>query len=88
MNSNGGVLENINKYFNTMIPYETQKKLGNFSEFLSSNTMIARGTFLLGILIFFSILFYIGSKVVHYFLSPSETPYLISGMKRYLNKIN
>ena len=81
MNSNGGVLENINKYFNTMIPYETQKKLGNFSEFLSSNTMIARGTFLLGILIFFSILFYIGSKVVHYFLSPSETPYLISGMK-------
>ena len=81
MNSNGGVLENINKYFNTMIPYETQKKLGNFSEFLSSNTMIARGTFLLGILILFSILFYIGSKVVHYFLSPSETPYLISGMK-------
>ena len=81
MNSNGGVLENINKYFNTMIPYETQKKLGNFSGFLSSNTMIARGTFLLGILIFFSILFYIVSKVIYYFLSPSETPYLISGMK-------
>ena len=81
MNSNGGVLENINKYFNTMIQYETQKKLVNFSEFLSSNTMIARGTFLLGILILFSILFYIGSKVVHYFLSPSETPYLISVMK-------
>jgi len=81
MNSNGGVLGNINKYFNAMIPYDTQKKLGDFSGFLSSNTMIARGTFLLGVLIFFSILFYIGSKVVHYFLSPSETPYIISGMK-------
>jgi hypothetical protein len=81
MNSNGGVLENINNYFNTIIPYETQKKLGNFSEFLSSNTMIARGTFLLGVLIFFSILFYVGSKLVYYFLSPSETPFLISGMK-------
>jgi len=81
MNSNGGVLENINNYFNTIIPYETQKKFGNFSEFLSSNTMIARGTFLLGVLIFFSILFYIGSKLVYYFLSPSETPFLISGMK-------
>jgi hypothetical protein len=81
MNSNGGVLEKINNYFNTMIPYETQKKLGNFSEFLSSNTMIARGTFLLGVLIFFSILFYVGSKLVYYFLSPSETPFLISGMK-------
>jgi hypothetical protein len=43
--------------------------------------MIARGTFLLGVLIFFSILFYIGSKLVYYFLSPSETPFLISGMK-------
>jgi hypothetical protein len=81
MNSNGGVLEKINNYFNTIIPYETQKKLGNFSEFLSSNTMIARGTFLLGVLIFFSILFYVGSKLVYYFLSPSETPFLISGMK-------
>jgi hypothetical protein len=81
MNSNGGVLEKINNYFNTMIPYETQKKLGNFNEFLSSNTMIARGTFLLGVLIFFSILFYVGSKLVYYFLSPSETPFLISGMK-------
>jgi len=81
MNSNGGVLGNINKYFNTMIPYDTQKKLGDFSGFLSSNTMIARGTFLLGVLILFSILFYIGSKVVYYFLSPSGTPYIISGMK-------
>jgi hypothetical protein len=43
--------------------------------------MIARGTFLLGVLILFSILFYIGSRVVYYFLSPSETPYLINGMK-------
>jgi hypothetical protein len=81
MNSNGGVLQNINKYFNTIIPYDTQKKLGDFSGFLSSNTMIARGTFLLGVLILFSILFYIGSRVVYYFLSPSETPYLINGMK-------
>jgi hypothetical protein len=81
MNSNGGVLQNINKYFNTIIPYDTQKKLGDFSGFLSSNTMIARGTFLLGVLILFSILFYIGSRVIYYFLSPSETPYLINGMK-------
>jgi len=81
MNAPGGIFGNINKYFNSMIPYETQKKLGDFSGFLSSNTMIARVTFLLGVLIFFSILFYAGSKVVYYFISPSETPYIISGMK-------
>jgi len=40
MNSNGGIFDNINKYFKTMIPFETQKKLGDFSGFLSSNTMI------------------------------------------------
>ncbi len=61
----------VNKYFNTMIPFETQKKLGDFSGFLSSNTMIARVTFLLGVLILFSILFYVGSKIVSYFISPS-----------------
>jgi len=81
MNYNEGVLGNINNYFKATIPYDTQKKLGDFSEFVSSNTMIARGTFLLGALIIFSILFYIGSKLVYYFLSPSDTPFLISGMK-------
>jgi len=66
MNSNGGVLQNINKYFNTIIPYDTQKKLGDFSGFLSSNTMIARGTFLLGVLILFSILFYISFEFLDF----------------------
>jgi len=81
MNANGGIFSNFNKYFNTLVPFETQKKLGDFSGFVSSNTMIAKVTFLLGVVILFSILFYIGSKSIYYFISPSETPYLISGMK-------
>lgn len=81
MNANGGIFSNFNKYFNTLVPFETQKKLGDFGGFVSSNTMIAKVTFLLGVVILFSILFYIGSKSIYYFISPSETPYLISGMK-------
>jgi hypothetical protein len=81
MNANEGILGNINKYFKTLIPYETQKKMGNFSEFLSSNTMIAKTTFLLGVVIIFSILFYVGSRMIYSFVTPSETPYLINGMK-------
>lgn len=81
MNANEGILGNINKYFKTLIPYETQKKMGNFSEFLSSNTLIAKATFLLGVIIIFSILFYVGSKMIYSFVTPSETPYLINGMK-------
>ena len=81
MNAPEGVLENIKKNINSAIPYSAEKKIGALKEFLSSNTMIARLTFLLGIIIIFSFLFYFGSKVLYYFFSPSETPYLIDGMK-------
>ena len=81
MNTTEGILGNVNKYFKSLIPFETQKKLGDFSGFISSNTMIAKATFLLGVIIIFSILFYIGSRMIYYFISPSETPYLINGMK-------
>ena len=30
MNANGGIFSNINKYFNSIIPYETQKKNRRF----------------------------------------------------------
>ena len=81
MNAPEGVLENIKKNINAAIPYSAEKRLNSAKEFLSSNTMIARITFLLGIIIIFSFLFYFGSKVLYYFFSPSETPYLIDGMK-------
>ena len=81
MNAQEGVLENIKKNINSAIPYSAEKRLNSAKEFLSSNTMIARITFLLGIIIIFSFLFYFGSKVLYYFFSPSETPYLINGMK-------
>jgi hypothetical protein len=81
MNANEGIFGNINKYFKTVIPYDTQKKVGDVGGFLSSNTMIAKVTFLLGVVIVFSVIFYIASRVMYYLLAPSETPYLISGMK-------
>ena len=81
MNANEGIFGNINKYFQTAIPYDTQKRVGEVGGFLSSNTMIARVTFLLGVVIVFSVIFYIVSRIMYYLLSPSETPYLISGMK-------
>jgi hypothetical protein len=81
MTSNQGIFGNVNKYFNTMIPFETQKKMGNLNEFLSSNTMIARVTFLLGVIVLFSIIFYVASRIMYFVFAPSGTPYLISGMK-------
>ena len=50
-------------------------------DFLSSNTLVAKATFLLFIIIVFSFLFYIFSKLLMYFFSPSPNPYLLYGMK-------
>ena len=35
----------------------------------------------MAIIIIFSLLFYVGSKLLYYFFSPSETPFLIYGLK-------
>jgi hypothetical protein len=64
----------------SLIPYQSDKKSA-LNDFLASNTMISRLTFLLAIIIIFSSLFYIGSKILFIMLSPSQTPYIIKGMK-------
>jgi hypothetical protein len=80
MNPPEGVLENIKKNINSLLPYQSEKT-SMINDFLASNTMISRLTFLLAIIIIFSSLFYIGSKILYVLLSPSQTPYIISGMK-------
>lgn len=50
------------------------------SEFLESNTMIAKFAFIIVALILFMILFRIGMIIMAYFFSPSPSPYLVQGM--------
>ena len=80
MNPPEGVLDNLKKNMSSLIPYQSDKKSA-LNDFLASNTMISRLTFLLAIIIIFSSLFYIGSKILFIMLSPSQTPYIIKGMK-------
>ncbi len=80
MNPPEGVLDNLKKNMSSLIPYQSDKKSA-LNDFLTSNTMISRLTFLLAIIIIFSSLFYIGSKIIFIMLSPSQTPYIIKGMK-------
>ena len=61
-----------------------ETKSGNFNlttDFINSNTLIAKAAFLLLVIIIFSFLFYIITKLIMYLLTPSETPYLLYGMK-------
>lgn len=82
LKSNAQNLQNNIK--NNIENFKPETKNGNFnitSDFLNSNTLIAKAVFLLLIIIIFSLLFYICSKIIIYFLSPSETPYILYGMK-------
>tara|TARA_B110001452_G_scaffold267582_1_gene278228 strand:- start:571 stop:1530 length:960 start_codon:yes stop_codon:yes gene_type:complete len=81
MDNQSGLLNNIKNNIMKVMPYGSEKYLNNSSEFFSSNTLIAKATFLMLIIILLSFLFYVGSRLVFFLLSPSETPYLIDGMK-------
>ena len=81
MESTSNVLSNIKEKISNSIPYSSQKFLSGTKEFLESNTLIARATFIMLILVVFFILYILISKIIMYILSPSETPYLLYGMK-------
>ena len=50
------------------------------SEFLESNTIVAKFAFIILVLIGFMFLFQIGMIALAYILQPSESPYLVKGL--------
>lgn len=75
------LMSNIKNRIVSVTPYGTERFLGNTSDFLDSNTLISKATFLLLIIIIFVFLFWALSKIILLFLSPSESPYIVKGMK-------
>lgn len=81
-------METINNFSNyvknkvvDISPYGTEQFFSSTQEFLDSNTLIAKTTFLFLIILIFSFLFWLFSKIIFFLLSPSENPYIIKGMK-------
>lgn len=66
-----------NGVFNT---FSTTKTSFGTSEFLESNSLIAKFAFLLLVVFSFVILLRLGISVLSYFLKPSSSPHLIDGM--------
>jgi hypothetical protein len=50
------------------------------TEFLSTNSIVAKTVFILLLLIVFLILFRVGVYIMQFFLSPNPNPYIINGM--------
>jgi len=82
------VTNSINEQFNTLkdsvsntVGEFSSKSVGEASsEFLESNSLIARFSFVLIVVIIFMILLRIGIYLVGYFSRPNENPYVVKGL--------
>lgn len=57
------------------------------SEFLNSNTLVAKFAFLLLVLIGFLFFIHLGVRIIGYFTQPKNDPYLISGTMNAANEV-
>ena len=81
MNRVANLLGDVKKRIVSATPYGTERFLASSGEFLNTNTLIAKATFLLLVIIIFVSLFYFFSRLIMYIMMPSESPYIIKGMK-------
>ena len=80
-------LENISKSIddaktglnNAVGDFSSKTAVDASSEFLESNTIVAKFAFIIIVLIGFMLLFRLGVVILSYFLSPSGSPYLVKG---------
>lgn len=80
-------IENISKSIdeaktglnNAVGDFSSKTAVDASSEFLESNTIVAKFAFIIVVLIGFMLLFRLGVMIMSYFLSPSGSPYLVKG---------
>jgi hypothetical protein len=64
---------------NAVGDFSSKSAVDASSEFLESNTIVAKFAFIIIALIGFMLLFRLGTIILSYFLSPSGSPYLVKG---------
>lgn len=75
-----GNIENVKEKIEANIPYSANKYISGSKEFLSSNSLIAKSTFLIFVVIIFVLFFILGTKIIQMIIVPPDNPYLINGM--------
>tara|TARA_B110000483_G_scaffold235274_1_gene306582 strand:- start:3346 stop:4302 length:957 start_codon:yes stop_codon:yes gene_type:complete len=81
MDNVNNLLGKTKQKFLNITPYGSENFISSSSEFLNSNTLIAKATFLLLVIILFVFLFYVFSRMIIFYLTPPENPFIIKGMK-------
>lgn len=69
-----------NSVANTMSDFSSKASVGGPTEFLNSNSIIAKFVFLFFVLIIFMFLLNLGTALMSYFFEPPKSPYLFTGM--------
>ena len=72
-----GLRSNIN---NSLQDFSSKSVSQQSSEFLKSNSIIAKFAFLILVLIVFMLLFKLGTYLLNYFLKPRLSPYVVKGL--------
>jgi hypothetical protein len=67
---------------NTLNQFSSANVMNASSDFLNSNSAIAKFGFMILVLIVFLVLLRIGTAVIAYMMSPSKQPYLVKGLLR------
>jgi len=76
-NALGDIRKNINS---TIQEFSSKSIAQQGSEFIQSNSIVAKFAFLLLVLILFMVLFKLGTYLLNYFLKPNMNPYLVKGL--------
>ena len=71
---------NVSQGTNSFSNFRSNKYVSGTSEFLTSNSIVAKIAFLILVLIVFVIALRIGAAILNYIFAPSPNPYLITGM--------
>ena len=66
---------------NIFSKFQDNKIVEGSKDFLTSNTAVAKISFLLLIVLIFTILMRIGSKILAYIIMPKKNPYIVKGLK-------
>lgn len=63
-----------------MSDFSAKGAVNSSSEFLNSNSIVAKFAFIILVLILFVFLFNLGVKLITYFTSPPKSPYIVQGL--------
>jgi hypothetical protein len=81
------VAETKNSLQQSIDDFSSQSAVDAGNEFLESNSLIAKFAFIILVLFGFMFVFRIGMLIISYILTPSTSPYLVSGMIRGDNSL-